>query len=77
MMKCKICGEAFMYHVPNSHLEKHDITRAEYNKLPGREFNFHMANAGYDKTEDDVTAHVINTIRKNKKKNNEFTRAKV
>lgn len=76
MMKCKICGQAFQYHVPNSHLETHGITRAEYNKLPGREFIFKMHCQGYNKAEDDATAYVIEAIMKNKKKNNEFNKAR-
>lgn len=76
MMKCKICGQAFLSHVPNSHLETHGITRAEYKKLPVKEFVFRI-NSSYNKTNDDVMAHVVSTITKNKKKNNEYTKAKV
>ena len=51
MKKCKICGAIFEYHITNSHLETHGITRKEYNQLEGKDDIFYMVGAPYNKTE--------------------------
>lgn len=68
MKKCKICGEIFQYHIPNSHLEEHNITRKEYKDLKINDNMFYIPKKQYSKAEDDIQNHVINRIYKSKKK---------
>lgn len=68
MRKCKICGEIFQYHVSNAHLESHDITRQEYNKIKEKEFNFTCA-ASIDQDEADIDSYIINSFLKIQKRN--------
>ena len=67
-MKCKICGECFAYHVSNAHLEKHDISRSEYNKIPIREFNLVIKDRNNRKKDTDIIYHVKDTIYKAQKR---------
>lgn len=67
MRRCKICGEVFQYHVSNAHLETHDITRQEYNKIKIKEFNFRCA-ASMDQKEAEIDNYVIDSFYKIKKK---------
>lgn len=69
MRKCKICGEAFQYHVPNNHLESHGITRKEYNELKEKEFHFECC-AAIDQKESNINNYVINSFIKTKKRYN-------
>lgn len=68
MKKCKICGAIFQYHVPNSHLEEHGITRKEYNELKTDDNLFFIPKREYSKTEDDIQNHIISMIMRSKKK---------
>lgn len=77
MKKCKVCGELFSFHVTNTHLETHGLTRAEYNALPGREDTFIIKKSNYDKFKADADNYVLEAIRRNKKKNNRYNSAKV
>lgn len=70
MKKCKICGAIFQYHITNSHLETHGITRKEYNQLEGKDEIFCMAGAPYNKTEEEATSHAIDAINRNRKRRN-------
>lgn len=70
MKKCKVCGAIFQYHITNSHLETHGITRKEYNQLEGKDEIFCMAVAPYNKTEEDATSHAIDAINRNRKRRN-------
>lgn len=67
MRKCKICGEVFQYHVSNTHLESHDITREEYNKIKEKEFNF-TCSASMSQDEAEIDSYIINSFYKTKKK---------
>lgn len=69
MRKCKICGEIFQYHVSNKHLESHDITREEYNKIKEKEFHFDCC-ASMSQAEANVDNYIINSFIKTKKKYN-------
>lgn len=69
MRKCKICGEAFQYHVSNRHLETHGISRKEYNELKEKEFHFECS-AAISQEESNVDNYIINSFIKTKKKNN-------
>ncbi|WP_277229728.1 hypothetical protein [Romboutsia timonensis] len=72
MKKCKICGAIFEYHITNSHLETHGITRKEYNQLEGKDDIFYMVGAPYNKTEEEATNHAINAINRNRKRKNRY-----
>lgn len=69
MRKCKICGEAFQYHVSNSHLESHGVTRKEYNAIKEPEFHFECC-ASMTQEETNVNNYIINSFRKTKKRYN-------
>lgn len=66
MKKCKVCGQLFEYHVSNAHIETHDLTRKEYNELPGREDNFIIGAKPFSKKEDDIDDYVHRTVEKNR-----------
>lgn len=70
MRKCKICGELFQYHVSNSHLESHDITREEYNAISGKEHIFSCSNSGKEEIERNIDNYIIESFRKTKKRYN-------
>ena len=69
MRKCKICGEPFQYHVSNSHIESHGITRKEYNQIDGTEFQFNCG-VSLGKAESDITNYIIDSFRRTKKRYN-------
>ena len=69
MRRCKICGEVFQYHVTNRHLETHDITREEYNKIDKREFEFDCG-ISIGQEESNIDNYVINSFLKTKKRYN-------
>lgn len=70
MRKCKICGELFQYHVSNSHLELHGITREEYNEIKGKEAMFSCSTIPKKAIERDIDNYIIESFRKTKKKYN-------
>lgn len=72
MKKCKICGQYFEYHITNSHLETHGISREDYNNIPIRDQVFVMGHSEFDKTNDDVISHVIRVINRNKRRRNSY-----
>lgn len=71
MRKCKICGEVFQYHVSNGHLEKHGITREEYNTIEGKEFNFECRSFSKEKKERNIIDdYIINSCKRARKRTN-------
>ena len=68
MKKCKVCGKIFQYHVPNSHLEEHGLTRKQYNELPENDNLFFIPKAVYSETEDMIRSYIISSTMKNRKK---------
>lgn len=70
MKKCKVCGAIFQYHITNSHLETHGITRKEYNQLEGKNDTIYIFGAPYNRAEKEATSHAIDAINRNRKRRN-------
>lgn len=68
MKKCKICGKVFQYHIPNSHLEEHDITRKEYNEIKQNDNLFFLPKSKFNESEDMIRNYIINSVIKNTRK---------
>ena len=70
MVKCKVCGQFFDYHVSNAHLETHDITRQEYNKIQKAEYNFTYGGKPYSEQQEDIEGYSIASVHKSIKRRN-------